>query len=327
MSAILPVFDGGRYLRGAVESLANQTEPPDELVVVNDGSPASDLDFLDFLAAPFSIRVVHQSNAGQSAARNAGVRVASGELVAFLDQDDRWQPEHLAALCRPLRDDPDVVWSYSDFDEIDTDGQVVTRRYLGEHRVEHPKQTLRACIERDLMVLPSASVLRRDAFEQLGGFDATLRGYEDDDLYVRVFRAGGRFAFTPEALTLYRVHSDVDSATRRFAESRLRFSAKLRDSIVDDRRLGRYYFSDHIVPRFFDASLDDYLRAVSFEDWDAAARSYEDLVAFNRLRRRRVPRWKLRVLRHPRTFRRLLVAHERLPRPLRITKNPILQLR
>jgi glycosyltransferase involved in cell wall biosynthesis len=328
VSVIIPVYDGRRHLRGAIESVISQTEPPEQLVIVVDGSNDEDLDFLDGLTAPFSVRVVHQANAGQSAARNAGVKVATGELLAFLDQDDLWHPEHLSALSQPLRHDPTVVWSYCDFDEIEADGQFVTRRYLREHGVEHPKHTLASCVERDLMVLPSASVLRRDAFEALGGFDETLRGYEDDDLYIRTFRSGGLFAFVPRALTFYRVHRRGGSAGRQFAESRLRFSEKLQATIPNDPRTGRYYFCDLIVPRFFGASLDDYVQSVSAQDWTAATQALADLMHFGRLRRDRARiQWKLALARQPRLFRLMLRLNDQLPPSLRVTSNPRVRLR
>lgn len=328
VSTVLPVYAGRRHLREAVDSVIHQTQPPAELIVVNDGSVAEDLDFLHGITAPFPIRIVHQTNAGQSAARNRGSHVAAGELLAFLDQDDLWHPRHLAVLCQPFTDDPDVVWSYSDFDEIDVEGRYVIRSYLREHGVVHPKNSLVACLEGDLMVLPSASVVRRDAFDALGGFDEALRGYEDDDLYVRAFRAGGRFAFHDEALTRYRVHLDGDSAGRGFAQSRSRFSRKLRDTISDDRRSGRYYFRDVIAPRFFAASLDDYVRAVSARDWPASELALRDLMYYARFRRDRTAvLWKLACVRNPRLFRELLRFHDLLPASLRLTKNPAVRLR
>ncbi|HSO95961.1 MAG TPA: glycosyltransferase [Acidimicrobiia bacterium] len=328
VSVVIPVFEGRRHLRSAIESVAAQTEPPEQLVIVIDGSDNEDLGFLDGLTTPFSVRVVHQANAGQSAARNAGVNVATGEFLAFLDQDDLWHPEHLRALTRPLLEDPAVVWSYCDFDEIEADGQFVTRRYLREHGIEHPKHTLASCVARDLMVLPSASLLRREAFERLGGFDETLRGYEDDDLYIRMFRSGALFAFVPEALTFYRVHRGGGSAGRQFGESRRRFSEKLQAALPDDPRTGRYYFCDLIVPRFFGASLDDYVRSVSARDWSAASQDLDDLMHFGRLRRDRAQiQWKLALVRHPRLFRRMLRLHDQLPRGLRVTRNPRVRLR
>jgi glycosyltransferase involved in cell wall biosynthesis len=327
VSAIIPVHGRCAHLPKAVESVINQTELPDELIVVVDGA-GEDLGFLDGLTAPFVVRVVYQENAGQSAARNLGAAVATSELLAFLDQDDAWHPEHLATLCRSLRESPSVSWSYSDFDEIDAQGQFVTRSFLRKWGILHPKGSLSACLEHDLMVLPSASVLRRAAFEALGGFDETLRGYEDDDLYVRGFRTGWQFAYHPDALTIYRVHAGGDSATRRFSESRRAYSQKLQETIQDDRRMGRYYIRDLVAPRFFDTSLDDYIHAISARDWSKAKNAVRDIRNFGRLRRVRAGLWwKLALLRCPRLFRHLLRAHERLPRTLRLTRNPILHIR
>src|SRR6185436_20218557 len=96
VSAILPVYNGGAHLVDAVESVARQTEPPDELIVIDDGSTdESQFEFLDSIPAPFPIRIVRQPNAGQSAARNRGAATARGSLLAFLDQDDVWHPHHL----------------------------------------------------------------------------------------------------------------------------------------------------------------------------------------------------------------------------------------
>jgi glycosyltransferase involved in cell wall biosynthesis len=328
VSAIIPLYNGRHYLRSAVESVTHQTEPPDELIIIDDGSTDGGTDVLDGLQAPFPIRVVHQDNAGQSAARNAGVRSSTGDLIAFLDQDDLWHPRHLALLCPPLLEDPAVGWSYSDFDEIDSDGRTVTLSFLREHQVDHPKRTLVACLANDLMVLPSASVVRRQTFDALVGFDETLQGYEDDDLYIRAFRSGWRLAFVDQSLTCFRVHDFSSSATGRFLESRLRFSAKLTQGVLDDRRLNRYYGRDVVAPRFFRSSLDDYVRAVSEEDWEYAERAFAALTHFASMTRdRSTLRWKLAVIRDPRRFRRILRAHDALPSPLRLTRNPTLRLR
>ncbi len=92
--------------------------------MVDDGSTDGSLEELEGLPpAPFPVRVLRQANAGQSAARNAAARQAEGEFLAFLDQDDHWHPRHLEELVAPLVDDPSVGWVYSDFDEMDLDGQ------------------------------------------------------------------------------------------------------------------------------------------------------------------------------------------------------------
>jgi len=327
VSAVLPAFGRAPHLRDAIASVVDQTAPPVELIVVDDGS-AHDLDFLYGVAAPFPIRIARQEHAGQSAARNLGVELARGDLIAFLDQDDLWLAEHLASLTQPFKSNPDLAWSYCEFDEVDAEGRTVTRSYLRQHGVVHPKNTLADCIGDDLMVLPSASVVRRDAFLGLGGFDISLRGFEDDDLYVRAFRAGLQFSFDAASLTRYRVHDDGDSAGPNFAVSRRRFAEKLQRTIRDDRRAGRYYMRDVAAPRFFQATLDDYVRAVSVGEWVTAESCLRDLWYLARLRRDwPTLSWKVWLISRPRLFARMLRLHDGLPRSLRLTDNPSIRQR
>jgi len=303
VTAILPVFNGRRFLRGAVESVIAQSLLPCELIVVDDGSTDGSLSELEGLSAPFPIRVLPQKNAGQSAARNLAARQAEGDFFAFLDQDDRWHPQHLELLMAPLEADPAVAWAYCDFDEIDYDGHLVTRAFLRANGVPNPKRSIFDCVARDLMVLPSASVLRRTAFENASGFDETLSGYEDDDLFVRLFRMGWEHAFLERPLVRFRIHTQGSSTSRRFIDSRMRYSAKLEAMLPDDPRMQRYYRADAIAPRFFLVSLDDYVRACSLRDWDGARMALEVVNHFARRRRSSLRlRLKLSWIQHPQLF-------------------------
>lgn len=327
VSAIVPVFDGRERLRAALEGVRAQTLPPCELLVVDDGSRDGSLAALDGFTAPFPVRVERQENRGQSAARNRGAALAAGELLAFLDQDDVWLPEHLAILVPPFARDPRLGWAYSDFDEIDAAGAVVTRSFLRQFGVRHPKRTIGECVAADLMVLPSASVLRRDAFRELGGFDEALCGYEDDDLFVRCFRAGWEHRFQPQSTLRFRIHAGSSSGSRRFLASRLLYAEKLARLLPDDPRLGRYYLRRMVAPRFFFNTLDDYVRACSARDWETARLALAALRRFARERRGGVLlAGKMAAAASPRLFRLLLTCHERLPRPLR-SRNPLLHLR
>ncbi|MBI2705057.1 MAG: glycosyltransferase family 2 protein [Actinobacteria bacterium] len=328
VSVILPLHNGAPYVEDTVESIAAQTRPPLELVVVDDGSSDGGADLMKELDVDFPVRLVRREQAsGQSLARNVGVDNAAGDLLAFCDQDDLWHPLHLAELCAALEEDPSAGWAYSDFDEIDSAGRVVTMSFMEEHGVQHPKRTLGACIASDLMVLPSASVLRRTAFDEVGGFDENLSGYEDDDLYVRMFRSGWRLAFVARSLTRFRVHASSSSASISFARSRMVFSQKLRIAIEDDRRSNRYWFRDPVAPRFFTTSVHDYVRAIEDQDWEAAEIAFEAIEHFASERHDAFLRLKLLPLRNPRLFRRLLLVNQALPRSLRLTDNPTLRLR
>jgi len=329
ISAILPVFNGRSFLLAAVRSVLAQSLQPCELIIVDDGSTDGSLDEVTSLAtAPFPVRVIRQSNAGQSAARNAAAREAAGEYLAFIDQDDHWHPRHLEELVAPLLADPDVGWAYCDFDEMDLEGNLVTRAFIRTVGMQHPKRTIYECVSGDLMVLPSASVMRRDAFEQAGGFDESLCGYEDDDLFVRFFRLGWDHFFVARPLLRFRVHTTGSSTSPRFLESRLRYAAKLMAILPDDSRMFRYYVSNAIAPRFFLTSLDDYVRACSARDWEGAELALKTVNHFAALRRPSLRlRWKLLWIQSPRLFRRLLALNDRLPYRTRFISNPTVTLR
>ena len=299
------------------------------MIVIDDGSTDGSLDVRTQLPeARFPSRILRQENKGQSAARNRAAREAAGEYLAFLDQDDRWYPRHLEVLVGPLVADPAAGWSYSDFDEMDASGHIVTRSFLRAAGLRHPKQTIYECIAGDLMILPSASVLRRSAFEQVAGFDEGLSGYEDDDLFVRMFRLGFESVFIETPLVRFRVHSSGSSASSTFIRSRMRFAEKLEAILPDDPRMLRYYRRDAIAPRFFLTTLDDYVRACSAREWETAK---SVLAAVNHFARRRRAslglKWKLAWIQSPRLFRFLLVLNERLPYRLRFISNPTVRLR
>jgi glycosyltransferase involved in cell wall biosynthesis len=328
VTAILPVFNGRRFLREAVQSIFLQTLLPVEVIVVDDGSTDGSLDELERVAdAPVPIRVLRQANQGQSAARNLAARQAQGEYLAFLDQDDRWYPRHLERLVAPLEANAEAGWSYCDFDEMDLAGNVVTRSFLHAAGVRHPKQSIFECVAADLMVLPSASVVRRAAFEQAGGFDEELCGYEDDDLFVRVFRLGWEHVFVDTPLVRFRIHSNGSSSSPAFIRSRMRYAAKLGTSLPDDPRMMRYYDRDAIAPRFFLTTLDDYVRACSARDWTTAEAMLKVVNHFAARRRSGLRlKWKLAWIQNPRLFRSLMALNERLPYRLRFIANPTVRL-
>lgn len=327
ISVVLPVFNGRRFLRDAIDSVACQTLPPSELIVVDDGSTDNSLDHLVGYRPGFPVKVLRQANAGQSAARNRAVAAAAGDLLAFLDQDDVWYPAHLEALAAALSADPAAGWSYSDFDEIDGDGNLVTRGFLRAYAVGNPKRSVVDCLAGDLMVLPSASLLRRAAFAAVAGFDERLSGYEDDDLFVRIFRSGWGHAFLDRSLVKFRIHPVSSSSSRRFFESRVAFAAKLASLFPDDSRMRRYYLRDLIAPRFFQTSLDDYVRACAQRDWDQARCALGVLNHFAGLRHAGL--WlhcKMLCIQEPRLFRMLVMVNDHLPDRARFVHNPGVRL-
>src|SRR5262249_46275201 len=121
VSVVMPVYNGERFLRESLESVFAQTFQDFEMLCVDDGSTDRSASILQQYGP--RIRVVRQENAGQSAARNAGVALAQGRYIAFLDQDDLWYPSKLMSQVAAIEANPHAVLVHCDFDRIDENGQ------------------------------------------------------------------------------------------------------------------------------------------------------------------------------------------------------------
>jgi glycosyltransferase involved in cell wall biosynthesis len=274
IAAIIPLYNGARWIEQSMRSVLAQTLAPDEFIVVDDGSTDDGPRIVERLAQSHPIRLLGKPNGGQSSAGNFGVAHSASALIALLDQDDAWYPHHLATLIKPFRKPRGVPlgWVYSDLDEIDERGGMVNKRLLNLIRRvnllprENPKRSLSACLSNDLFILPSASLISRGAFEAVGGFDECLCGYEDDDLFLRLFRAGYDNVFIDEPLSQWRIYQTLTSYTYRMARSRMIYAMKLFEQFPNDRPRRRYWSRDCIAPRFVYQTLGDFLKALETRD-------------------------------------------------------------
>jgi glycosyltransferase involved in cell wall biosynthesis len=257
VSVVLPVFNGTRFLREAITSVLDQRFKDFELIAVDDGSTDGSAAILSEYP---QIRVLTQKNAGQSSARNRGISVASGEMIALIDQDDRWHPTKLSRQIDALDAMPHVGMHYSDMDAIDERGNLETRRIIAAARLEHPKRSIVDCLRQDMFIIPTAVMFRRRIFDQVGGFDERLSGYEDDDLFLRMFPLTC-FEFCPESLVQWRTYSSSYSHSERMERSRRIYIKKLVELFPDNPARQLYFVRDLIVPRFTSIFLDAFNRA------------------------------------------------------------------
>ncbi len=298
ISAIIPLYNGESYIQQAISSVINQTLPPTELIIVNDGSTDQSVALIEKIKSPIPIHLVHQKNAGQSAARNHGARLAKGNIFAFLDQDDCWYPNHLQRLAMPFQSNPRVGWAYSDVDEIDRESRLITQSYLQTHGISHPKRSLIAFIGQDLFILPSTCLVAKTAFEQVGGFDEQLSGCEDDDLFLRLFLAGYEAAWIPESLSQWRIRHDSASSSERMFISRGIFAQKLIAMFPDEPLLARYYCRDCIAPRFYNLALREYQKFLILRQWSYCLKNLERMQFYHPLLRQSLLGLIKRRLRH-----------------------------
>jgi glycosyltransferase involved in cell wall biosynthesis len=289
ITAVIPLYNGAAFIEEALRSVFAQTLPPAEIIVVDDGSTDDGPAIVERLAAEHPLRLLRKPNGGQSSARNFGIAQAHGELVALLDQDDIWYPDHLERLAGPFLQPrtTELGWVYSNLDEIDLDGNVVIRSCLSARPTQHPKRGLLSCLLDDMFILPSASLFSRRAFDAAGGFDERLSGYEDDDLFLRMFRLGYENVYIDAPLSRWRIHATSSSYSPRMARSRMIYARKLLDTYPNQPDANRYYVRDAIAPRFFLQNLADFRRAVKAGHMDDARRSGEDAYSFIPLMRRK----------------------------------------
>lgn len=204
ISVIVPTNRGGRYLREAIESVRAQTVSVSEIVLVDDGSPEPGL---SGIAEELGLAYLRQPASGISVARNSGVEVASGEWIAFLDDDDVWHPARIEEQVRAISAHPEAVASHTGGWFMDGEG----RRF--GHDWPAPEGTAAELISARV-VPPRVTTLlvRRDVYRSVGGCDPTMEPAEDNELIIRVLQRGESVA-VDRPLVGYRRHAG--NLTRR----------------------------------------------------------------------------------------------------------------
>jgi glycosyltransferase involved in cell wall biosynthesis len=223
VSVIVPARNAERHLREALCSALEQDPPPLEVIVVDDGSTDATAALAESLGQP--VRVLRQPPAGIGAARNRGVSAARGEIVGFLDADDRWAPGALAARLRGFQSSgaPDLVWGrVRHFISPDLDSQAAAGLYC-------PPDAAVAHLAGGLLV-------RRAALEQVGPFATDVRVGEFIDWVLRSREAGLAEALVDDVVLWRRVHPGSHTARNRDALSDV---AHVLKASLDRRRAQR----------------------------------------------------------------------------------------
>ena len=197
VSVIIPAYNSGPYLDEAVQSVIAQTFTDWECIVVDDGS-TEDLSRIGKMDR--RVRLVRQENGGTSAARNRGILISTGGLIAFIDHDDLWLPGKLASQVDAMGKASEVGLAFTGFDFIDRDGSIFA------HGWGKPIGGYLDFLAEPGGPLLSASMMRRECVARCGLFDPVYLGTPDYDLALKISR-DYRLEFIPERLTLFRRHA------------------------------------------------------------------------------------------------------------------------
>lgn len=191
ISVIIPVYNGERYLAEAIESVLAQTRPADEIIVVDDGSTDNSAVVAQGFGLP--VKLVRQANQGQAAARNLGVELAHGNLLAFLDADDLWLPDKLARQVEALPGEPLPQMVFGQVEQFRSPDAPAELRFAGEGRV--------------MPGLHAGTMLvRAETFRRVGLFRTDLSVGEFIDWYSRALGHGLYSLTLPQVVTRRRLH-------------------------------------------------------------------------------------------------------------------------
>ena len=197
ITVIIPTYNRAFLLHRALASVLAQKRPCNEVIVVDDGSTDETAAVVTALArtAPMPIRLLRQENQGAAAARNRGVEAARGDLLAFLDSDDWWQPDKLTRQAQAMADHPNSLISHTRERWFRSGKRVNQKKKHDPPQGDIFSRSLGMCV-----VGMSTVMARRSLFDRYGLFDPALPCCEDYDLWLRV---GCRepFLLIPEALT------------------------------------------------------------------------------------------------------------------------------
>ncbi len=202
VSVIIPTYNYAYFIAEAVESVLAQTFPVFETIVVDDGSN----DNTEEVIAKFGdkVKYIKQRNGGVCAARNNGVKSASGDFIAFLDADDVWLPEKIEKQMAKFDEDDQIGLVHCGMREFDTENGETMRLHLeGEEGWVADELLL---FDKPVVIGPGGTIIvSRKAFEAVGGFDTNLKVGEDWDFCYRIARKF-KVGLVREILVDYRHH-------------------------------------------------------------------------------------------------------------------------
>ena len=215
------------HLREALQSVADQDYAHLELLVIDDGCPEPA--HLTAILDDYPVRVIHQEPSGVSVGRNRGASLAQGTLLGFVDDDDRYPPDWVAAHVDHHRDDPQIILSFARVRSINSSGDVMAEDALHD-------TDICGIYRRDVQILAGSMLVRREAFLLAGGFNPVVRYAEDLDFVLRCAHLGP-FSYVPSTARDYRTHEgNTTSRYRSVARSIRAVNQMHRDAMkVADR--------------------------------------------------------------------------------------------
>lgn len=199
VSVVMAAYNAADFISEAIESVLNQTYQHVELIIINDGSKDNTDDVVEKYLDDERVNYVKQSNAGQTVAKNNGIKLAKGEIIGFCDADDYWHLEKLDKQLAILLADEGIGVVYSDIQAINENGQMI--------KIDEKLSGKTGAILKDLLFdnfIPFGSAMfRTECLREHGSFNESYKMGIDWDLWLR-YSTSWKFGFSEEKLYFYR---------------------------------------------------------------------------------------------------------------------------
>jgi glycosyltransferase involved in cell wall biosynthesis len=221
ISTIIAVRDGERYVAEAIDSVLGQTVPPDEVVVVDDGSADGSAAVAESYGPP--VRCLRREAAGTGSALNAGVEASNGKLLSYVDADDLWMPQKLEVQLGAMEAGADIVLCR-------------VEQFISPELTEAERAQLRPPPDETPGVTRGAMLIARDAHDRVGRFEEGWVVAEFIDWFGRARDAGLTEVVVPEVLLRRRIHTS--NTGRRRSDARNDYPRVMRKLLERRRQAG-----------------------------------------------------------------------------------------
>lgn len=228
VSVVIPVYNRERTIKRCIDSVINQNYEAFEIIVVDDGSTDNTLRIIEEEYVRI-VRVIKQNHKGAQAARNAGIRAAKGEYIAFLDSDDEWMPDKLKIQVEALKEDVNAVVCGNGFVQTDWEGGVPKVYDIGKQknrtragkrrilRLQGKNGNVYKHILCSSFCMFQALLTSRKNLIEIGLLDEKVPSYQEWDTAIRLAK-GHEFVFINKPLFVYHLH-DGDTISKSMKKS------------------------------------------------------------------------------------------------------------
>ena len=206
ISAVIPAYNCEKYIARAIESVLGQTHPVEEIIVIDDGSTDNTAQVVR--SFDDKVTLLHQENAGASAARNAGIQAAKGNWIAFLDADDEWLPDRIKLQVELLNRNPNLVWISGNYlrclcnekkQKPHITQEVADRAQSGKEYFD----SFFAAFLKNAWGCTDTMLVKKEILLEVGLFEVGQHQMEDMDLWWRIALKYPSFGYIPEPIAIY----------------------------------------------------------------------------------------------------------------------------